>query len=37
VTYDREGEKCLRDGCGGVIEKMKLGGRGTYFCRKCQK
>lgn len=44
LTYDREGEKCKRrspDGdrfiCGGVIKKIKLGGRGTYFCPKCQK
>ncbi len=35
-TYDRTGEKCLRKD-GGVIKKTVLGGRGTYFCPKCQK
>ncbi len=35
-TYDREGEQCLR--CDdGIIHKITLGGRGTYFCNKCQK
>ena len=35
-TYDREGEKCLRQD-GGVIKKITLGGRGTYICPVCQK
>ena len=35
-TYDRTGEKCLRSD-GGIIKKTVLGGRGTYFCPKCQK
>lgn len=35
-VYDREGEKCLRKD-GGVIKKITLGGRGTYYCPKCQK
>jgi len=35
-VYDRKGEKCLR-GDGGIIEKFAMGGRGTYFCGKCQK
>lgn len=35
-TYDREGEKCLRKD-GGVIKKIVLGGRGTYFCPACQR
>jgi len=34
-VYDREGKKCLR--CGGTVVKEKLGGRGTYYCPKCQK
>ena len=34
LAYGREGEKCFN--CGGTIEKIKLGGRGTYFCRRCQ-
>lgn len=35
-TYDREGKICLRND-GGIIKKTVLGGRGTYFCPKCQK
>lgn len=35
-VYDREGESCPNK-CGGKITKIKLGGRGTYYCKKCQK
>jgi formamidopyrimidine-DNA glycosylase len=35
-VYEREGEKCLRND-GGIIKKIQLGGRGTYFCPICQK
>jgi formamidopyrimidine-DNA glycosylase len=34
-VYDRKGDACPK--CGGVVQKMKLGQRGTYFCPKCQK
>lgn len=34
-VYQREGEKCLK--CGGAIKRIKLGGRGTFFCQGCQK
>jgi len=34
LVYGREGERCKR--CGSEIKKIKLGGRGTYFCPKCQ-
>jgi formamidopyrimidine-DNA glycosylase len=37
LVYKREGKACLREGCGGVIKKITLGGRGTYFCPVCQK
>lgn len=33
-VYDRAGQKC---NCGGVIQKIQLNGRGTYFCSTCQK
>jgi formamidopyrimidine-DNA glycosylase len=33
-VYGRENESCPN--CGGEIQKIKLGGRGTYFCSKCQ-
>jgi len=34
-VYDRHRKPCLR--CGGPIKRISLGGRGTYFCPKCQK
>jgi formamidopyrimidine-DNA glycosylase len=34
-VYGREGEKC--DVCGTKIKRITLGGRGTFFCPKCQK
>lgn len=33
--YGKEGKKCPR--CKGRIKKIKISGRGTYFCPKCQK
>ncbi|TLS48424.1 DNA-formamidopyrimidine glycosylase [Paenibacillus antri] len=34
-AYGREGEPCPA-GCGGVIEKFVVGGRGTHICPRCQ-
>jgi len=34
-VHRREGEPC--PACGHIIEKIKAGGRGTYFCPACQK
>lgn len=34
-VYNKKGEPCPN--CGAPIEKIKLGGRGTYFCPNCQK
>lgn len=34
-VYDREGEKCIL--CPGKVKRIKLGGRSSYFCPKCQK
>ena len=39
LVYGRQGKKCFNPACrqvGAVIEKIKLGGRGTYFCPNCQ-
>jgi len=33
-VYGREGEPCFR--CGHPIEKTRAGGRGTWYCPKCQ-
>lgn len=34
-VYGRAQEPCLR--CGTAISKIQLAGRGTHFCKKCQK
>ena len=34
LVYGRNGQKCTRDR--DVIKKIKLGGRGTYYCPGCQ-
>jgi formamidopyrimidine-DNA glycosylase len=35
AVHGRAGESCYR--CGTTIEKTRVGGRGTYFCPRCQK
>ncbi len=34
-VYGKKGCNCVR--CGVKIEKMVVGGRGTYYCHNCQK
>jgi len=34
-VHGKVGDKCKK--CGTLIEKIVVGGRGTYFCNKCQK
>jgi formamidopyrimidine-DNA glycosylase len=34
AVYGRAGAKCLR--CGGPIERITVGGRGTHLCPRCQ-
>lgn len=34
-VHMREGKPCYV--CGSIIKKEKVGGRGTYYCPKCQK
>jgi len=36
VAYGREGEPCLKPGCGGQIVRIVQGGRSTFFCPKHQ-
>jgi formamidopyrimidine-DNA glycosylase len=36
-VYEREGERCLRAGCGGTITRITQAGRSTFYCRKCQR
>ncbi|MBA2777032.1 MAG: bifunctional DNA-formamidopyrimidine glycosylase/DNA-(apurinic or apyrimidinic site) lyase [Chloroflexia bacterium] len=35
AVHGREGESCFV--CGSAIRKIRVGGRGTYFCPTCQK
>ena len=34
LVYKKDGQNCSK--CGGKIRKMTIGGRGTFFCPKCQ-
>lgn len=34
LVYKNDGQKCKK--CGDDIQKMKVGGRGTFYCPKCQ-
>ncbi|MFZ5647932.1 MAG: bifunctional DNA-formamidopyrimidine glycosylase/DNA-(apurinic or apyrimidinic site) lyase [Bacillota bacterium] len=34
-VYDREGKPCLL--CGQPVSRIRLGGRSSYFCPRCQK
>ena len=34
-VHQREKEKCKK--CNSTIIKIKVGGRGTYYCPSCQK
>lgn len=36
-VYDREGERCLRPKCGGIIRRRTQGGRSTFYCPVCQR
>jgi len=36
-VYDRAGEPCGREGCGGVIERTVQGGRSSFYCERCQR
>ena len=36
-VYEREGERCLRQSCGGTIKRMTQAGRSTFYCPSCQR
>jgi formamidopyrimidine-DNA glycosylase len=36
-VYGREGEPCLRKGCGGIVARQVQSGRSTFYCPVCQK
>jgi formamidopyrimidine-DNA glycosylase len=35
-VYGREGERCRRRGCKGVVRRQRIGGRSAHFCPVCQ-
>lgn len=35
-VYDREGDRCARRSCSGIIERITQSARSTYFCPICQ-
>jgi formamidopyrimidine-DNA glycosylase len=37
AAYGREGERCMRRGCKGVIKRIVQAGRSTFYCPACQK
>jgi formamidopyrimidine-DNA glycosylase len=37
LVYDREGERCLRSRCSGIIRRRVQAGRSTFYCAVCQR
>lgn len=37
AVYDREGEPCRTEGCGGTVERIVQSGRSTFYCSRCQR
>ncbi|AFX98961.1 formamidopyrimidine-DNA glycosylase [Candidatus Endolissoclinum faulkneri L2] len=35
-VYNREGERCLSDGCYGTVKRVVQYGRSTFYCPQCQ-
>ncbi len=35
LVYKKDGQKCTK--CGETIKKIKLGGRGSFYCPNCQR
>ena len=36
-VYGREDEPCLKEGCGGIIDRIVQSNRSTFLCPRCQK
>ena len=36
-AYDREGQPCRTDGCGGTVRRIVQSGRSTFYCPLCQR
>ncbi len=37
AVYGRKGEKCIKKNCAGIINKIFLANRASFYCSKCQK
>jgi formamidopyrimidine-DNA glycosylase len=37
LVYDREGDRCLKANCVGVIRRRVQGSRSTFYCSVCQR
>lgn len=37
LVYDREGERCRRRACTGIIRRVVQAGRSTFYCPACQR
>jgi formamidopyrimidine-DNA glycosylase len=37
AVYGREGEPCVRPGCGGIVNRIVQAGRSTFYCGRCQR
>ena len=37
LVYGREGEECLKQGCGGIVSRIVQSNRSTFFCSGCQR
>ena len=36
-VYGRDGQLCRKSGCKGIIKKIYISNRSTFYCSKCQK
>jgi len=36
-VYDREGQPCLKAGCGGTVRRIVQSGRSSFYCPACQR
>ncbi len=36
-AYNREGQRCKRKSCSGIVKREKIGQRSAFFCPVCQK
>lgn len=37
AVYGREGQMCIRPGCGGTVRRLVQGARSTFYCPSCQR